>query len=385
MIYLDNAATTFPKPECVYDRVNTIQRTIAVNVGRGGYSAASKAMQIVDETRILMASFVGATGPDSVVFTPSATIAANEIILGLEWDEYKVVYVTPFEHNAIARPLNGVCERFGIKLHFLPFDPKIQGINIDELNRAFAVNPPDYVFLNHVSNVTGAVIPIASIAQKAKAYSATVIVDGSQSVGLLPLTLRESDIDYLIFAGHKNLYASWGIGGLVANSNYLLRPFLAGGTGSDSLNLRMSDSFPDGFELGSPNIIAIASLNESLKWLLHTTQEHIEKQKKKLTERLITGLMRCGATLYMPANEVEHTSIVSFNIPGYEPNEVGTILSEDFDIAVRTGYHCAPYVHNLIGSLDTHGTVRVSVGFFNTEADIDALIAAVSDIMGDQI
>lgn len=385
MIYLDNAATTFPKPECVYDRVNTIQRTIAVNVGRGGYSAASKAMRIVDETRTLMASFVGAAGPDSVVFTPSATIAANEIILGLEWDEYKVVYVTPFEHNAIARPLNGVCERFGIKLHFLPFDPKTQGVNVDELNRAFAVDPPDYVFLNHVSNVTGAVVPIASIAQKAKAYSATVIVDASQSVGLLPLALRESDIDYLIFAGHKNLYASWGIGGFVANSNYPLRPFLAGGTGSDSLNLRMRDSFPGGFELGSPNIIAIASLNESLKWLLHATQEQPEKQKKKLTERLIPGLMRCGATLYVPGDEVEHTGIVSFNVPGYEPNELGTILSEDFDIAVRTGYHCAPYVHNLIGSLDTHGTVRVSVGYFNTQADIDALIAAVSNIMGEQI
>lgn len=385
MIYLDNAATTFPKPECVYDRVNTIQRTIAVNVGRGEYNVASEAMQVVDETRSLMASLVGATSPDNVVFTPSATIAANEIILGLEWDEYKVVYVTPFEHNAIARPLDGVCERFGIELHLLPFDSKTQSVDIGELDRVFAINPPDYIFLNHVSNVTGAVVPIETIAKKAKIYSATVVVDGSQSVGLLPFNLKESDIDFLIFAGHKNLYASWGVGGFIANSNYPLKPFLAGGTGSDSLNLKMGDLFPDGFEFGSPNIIAIASLNESLKWLLQTTQELIEKKKRKLIERLVAGLINCGAILYMPAEEVEHTSVVSFNIPGYEANEVGSILSEDFDIAVRTGYHCAPYIHNLIGSLDTHGTVRVSVGFFNTEADIDALISAVADIMGDQI
>lgn len=385
MIYLDNAATTFPKPECVYDRVNAIQRTIAVNVGRGGYNAASQAMQVVDETRALMASFVGAESPDRVVFTPSATIAANEIILGLEWDEYKVVYITPFEHNAIARPLNDMCERFRIKLHFLPFNPKTQSVDMDELDHAFALNPPDYVFMNHVSNVTGVVVPIAAIAEKAKEYSSIVIVDGSQSVGLLPINLRESDVDFLIFAGHKNLYASWGIGGFVSGSQYPLRPTLAGGTGSDSLNLKMGNSYPGGFEMGSPNIIAIASLNESLKWIIRIGQELIEKKKKELTAKLIEGLIQRGVMLYLPAEDVEHTSVVSFNIPGYEANEVGTILNEDFDIAVRTGYHCAPYIHNFIGSLSSHGTVRISIGFFNTEADIDALLAAVTDIMGDEI
>lgn len=385
MIYLDNAATTFPKPECVYDRVNTIQRTIAVNVGRGGYSAASEAMRIVDETRLLLASFVGAASPDCVVFTPSATLAANEIIYGLEWDSYKNVYVTPFEHNAIARPLNTVSERYGVNVRLLPFDPQTQAVDMAALEQAFAMNPPDYVFLNHVSNVTGAVVPIKEIAEKAKEYASVVIVDGSQSVGILPINLKGTDIDFLIFAGHKNLYSSWGVGGFLANTSYKLRPVLAGGTGSDSLNLKMADAYPDGFELGSPNIIAIASLNTSLKWLDQVGINSIEEKKTNLTQKLTCGLLEAGATVYLPSGNAKHTSVVSFNIPGYEPNEVGTILSEDFDIAVRTGFHCAPYIHKWIGTLDTHGTVRVSVGYFNTEADIDALIAAVTDIMGDQI
>lgn len=385
MIYLDNAATTFPKPECVYDRVNTIQRTIAVNVGRGGYRAASEAMHIVDEARALLASFVGAADSDCIVFTPSATIAANEIIYGLEWDSYKNVYVTPFEHNAIVRPLNEISEQYGIEIRLLPFDGQTQSLDIDALEQAFAMNPPDYVFLNHVSNVTGAVVPIKTIAERAKKYSAVVVVDGSQSIGLLPINLLETDIDFLIFAGHKNLYSSWGVGGFVANTSYKLRPILAGGTGSDSLNLKMDTAYPAGFESGSPNIIAIASLNESLKWLCEVGINNIEEKKNMLSQKLQIGLIKAGATVYLPSGEAKHTSVVSFNIPGYEPNEVGTILNEDFDIAVRTGFHCAPYIHELIGSLETHGTVRASVGYFNTEDDIDALIAAVTDIMEDQI
>ena len=154
MIYLDNAATTFPKPDCVYDKVNIVQRTIAVNVGRGSYRAAFEAMRIVDETRQLLASLVGAAGPDAVVFTPSATIAANEIILGLEWDSFKNVYVTPFEHNAIARPLFCKCKEFGIEIQMIPFDSDTHMLDEDELERLFAINPPDYVFVNHVSNET---------------------------------------------------------------------------------------------------------------------------------------------------------------------------------------------------------------------------------------
>lgn len=383
MIYLDNAATTFPKPDCVYDKVNIVQRSIAVNVGRGSYSAASEAMRIVDETRQLLASLVGAASPDDVVFTPSATIAANEIILGLEWDSFKNVYVTPFEHNAIARPLFRKCRELGIEIQMIPFDSNTHMLDEEELARLFAVNPPDYVFLNHVSNVTGTIVPVEKIAELSKDCGALVIVDGSQSIGLIPIELKKSSIDYLIFAGHKNLYASWGIGGFIANSSYPLKPVLSGGTGSDSLNLDMSQKTPAGFEFASPNIIAIASLHESIKWLKDISMREIAMHKDQLMQKLIAGLAECGVLLYLPSDESNHTSVLSFNVPDYEADEIGVILNEDFDIAVRTGYHCAPFIHSFLNTIETKGTVRVSLGYFNTEEDVTALITAITDIMED--
>ena len=383
MICLDNAATTFPKSDCVYDKVNIVQRSIAVNVGRGSYSAASEAMRIVDETRQLLASLVGAASPDDVVFTPSATIAANEIILGLEWDSFKNVYVTPFEHNAIARPLFRKCRELGIEIQMIPFDSNTHMLDEEKLARLFAVNPPDYVFVNHVSNVTGTIVPVEKIAELSKGCGALVIVDGSQSIGLIPIELKKSSIDYLIFAGHKNLYASWGIGGFIANSSYPLKPVLSGGTGSDSLNLDMSQKTPAGFEFASPNIIAIASLHESIKWLKDVSMREIAMHKDQLMQKLIAGLAECGVLLYLPSDESNHTSVLSFNVPDYEADEIGVILNEDFDIAVRTGYHCAPFIHSFLNTIETKGTVRVSLGYFNTEEDVTALITAITDIMGD--
>lgn len=382
MIYLDNAATTFPKPECVYKMVDSIQRTIAVNVGRGNYHASSEAMKIVDETKVLMAQFVGAADSGAVIFTPSATIASNEIVLGLDWNELRNVYVTPFEHNSIARPVSAKCDEFSIKVRQIPFERSTHSLNIDQLQKEFTLNPPDFVFLNHVSNVTGTVIPVEYIAQLAKEYNAdaVVVVDGSQSVGLMPINLKESDIDFLIFAGHKNLYASWGVGGFIRNSKYPLKPVLVGGTGSDSLNLHITSDSPGSFEPGSPNIIAIASLHASLEWLYNIGISKIAQRKSQLMERLIKGLREYGVNLYLPAEGIGHTSVLSFNLANYEADEVGQILDQDFDIAVRTGYHCAPYVHRFLGTEETHGTVRVSLSYFNTEDDIDSFVKAISEM-----
>ena len=338
------------------------------------------AQEILDETRSMLARLVGAKGPDSVIFTPSATIAANEIIFGLAWDSTKNVYVSPFGHNAIARPLHRKCSELGLNINILPFDPLTHEWNAAETERLFLLSPPDYVFLNHVSNVTGTILPIDQIALLAKEYGAVVVVDGSQSVGLLDYAICNSQIDFLIFAGHKNLYASFGVGGWVANSSYPLTPVLSGGTGSDSLNLNMSQATPIGFEPGSPNILAIGSLNASLKWLDNTGIQAISEKKHSLMDTLMNGLSRTGAVLYNPSPKVGHTSVLSFTLPGYDSNDVGTILSGDYDIAVRTGYHCAPFVHDFLGTKDNQGTIRVSVGYFNSMADIDALLQAVNEL-----
>lgn len=377
MIYLDNAATTFPKPEEVYQAVDYTQRNMAVNVGRGSYKVASDAMKIVDETRYLMAELLGVENPNNVVFAPSATVAANQIIMGLEWDEYKTVYITPFEHNAIARPLHLMQERYNFEIVLLPFDSETQELDKEEAKNLFLQNPPDYVFANHISNVTGAIVPIEEIAELAKQYNAVVVVDASQSAGLKSINMKKANIDYVVFAGHKNLYASWGIGGFVSASDTQLTTTLAGGTGSDSLNLNMASDLPMGFEVGSANIIAISSLNASLKWLKATGMYVIAEKKAKLMEYLIHGLRDAGVKMYLPTH---HTSVLSFNVDGYSANDVGTILSEEYDVAVRTGYHCAPYIHDLIDSHPYGGTVRVSVGYFNTKEDIDLLLDGIRSL-----
>ena len=377
MIYLDNAATTFPKPEEVYQAVDYTQRNMAVNVGRGSYKVASDAMKIVDETRYLMAELLGVENPNNVVFAPSATVAANQIIMGLEWDEYKTVYITPFEHNAIARPLHLMQERYNFEIVLLPFDSETQELDKEEAENLFLQNPPDYVFANYISNVTGAIVPIEEIAELAKQYNAVVVVDASQSAGLKSINMKKANIDYVVFAGHKNLYASWGIGGFVSASDTQLTTTLAGGTGSDSLNLNMASDLPMGFEIGSANIIAISSLNASLKWLKATGMSVIAEKKAKLMEYLIHRLRDAGVKMYLPTH---HTSVLSFNIDGYSANDVGTILSEEYDVAVRTGYHCAPYIHDLIDSHPYGGTVRVSVGYFNTKEDIDLLLDGIRSL-----
>ena len=377
MIYLDNAATTFPKPEEVYQAVDYTQRNMAVNVGRGSYKVASDAMKIVDETRYLMAELLGVENPNNVVFAPSATVAANQIIMGLEWDEYKTVYITPFEHNAIARPLHLMQERYNFEIVLLPFDSETQELDKEEAENLFLQNPPDYVFANHISNVTGAIVPIEEITELAKQYNAVVVVDASQSAGLKSINMKKANIDYVVFAGHKNLYASWGIGGFVSASDTQLTTTLAGGTGSDSLNLNMASDLPMGFEVGSANIIAISSLNASLKWLKATGMSVIAEKKAKLMEYLIHRLRDAGVKMYLPTH---HTSVLSFNVDGYSANDVGTILSEEYDVAVRTGYHCAPYIHDLIDSHPYEGTVRVSVGYFNTKEEIDLLLDGIRSL-----
>lgn len=376
MVYLDNAATTFPKPDVVVKKIEECLNTYSVNVGRGSYPLATQALAVVEETRGLLAKMVNAVSCEQVVFTPSATIAANEVIMGLPWDKYKTAYVTPFEHNAVARPINLICNKYGATTKMIPFDSVTQMWDEDGTERLFEQDPPDYVFINHVSNVTGAVLPVDNIAKLAKHYGACVIVDASQSLGLITIDIQKSCIDYLIFAGHKNLYASFGIGGFIANSK-TITPIITGGNGSDSLNLMMPEEYPAGFEAGSPNIVAIAGLNAAVKWLEDIGQDNIIAKKMQLLDNLINRLRKNRKVrLYLP--EGEHTSVLSLNVEEYVPHEVGMILGEEFDIAVRTGFHCAPYIHDLIGTRERQGTVRISLSYFNSEKDIDAVVSAIN-------
>lgn len=376
MVYLDNAATTFPKPDVVVKKIEECLYSYAVNVGRGSYPLATQALAVVEETREQLGKMVNASNRERVVLTPSATIAANEVIMGLSWDSFKTAYVTPFEHNAIARPVNLACNKVGASIRMIPFNPNTQMWDEDGTRRLFEQDTPDYVFINHVSNVTGVILPVEEIAKLAKQYGACVVVDASQSLGLIDIDVQKSCIDYLIFAGHKNLYASFGIGGFIANAESI-NPIISGGNGSDSLNLFMPKGFPVGFEAGSPNVVAISGLNASVKWIEKIGRDNIKAKKQLLMEQLVSGLqMNKKVRLYLP--EGNHTSVLSLNVEEYTPHEVGVILGEEYDIAVRTGFHCAPYIHDLIGTRERMGTVRISMSYFNSEGDVEAVISAIN-------
>jgi cysteine desulfurase family protein len=380
MIYLDNAATTFPKPECVYNRVDYVQRNLGGNAGRGTYNMSRTASEIIDNVRTQLAKMVKIENPSNVVLTPSATIALNEIIFGLEWNEFKTIYISPFEHNAVVRPLNMIAKKYGFKILKIPFIKETMELDSDEMNLMFASNPPDYVFLNHISNVVGLIIPVEQIADAAKEYKSVVILDASQSLGLLEIGAN-TKFDFIVFAGHKNLYSPFGVGGFIQNTEVRLNPVFAGGTGSDSLNTNMPLNSPDAYEFASPNILAIAGLNESIMWLESIGYQNIYQHKKELSINLVEGLRGSrNVQIYVPEDLDNHIGVVSFNIKGYSSNDVGMILDQDFNIAVRAGYHCAPFIHEFLGTVESYGTIRASLGYFNTQSDIDRLLDAISQI-----
>lgn len=380
-IYFDNAATTFPKPNKVYEDMDMLYRNFGVNAGRGSYKLAREASNLIRETRNKLASLVNYDQEQKVIFAPSATVALNQIIGGLDWDENKTVYVTPFEHNAIMRPLNYIKNKYNIKIEIIPFDPVTLELDIAELNLKFSRNFPNFIFMSHVSNVTGFILPVQQIIKASEEYNSVIVLDCSQSMGLIPIDVKKIKADYFVFAGHKTLYGPFGIGGFIDNSKVKLSEVITGGTGSDSLNLNMPDIYPGKYEAASPNVLSIAGLYSALDWIDELGVDNIREKEIKLTKNLIEGLKDLDKVkMYLPQNLNNHVGIVSFNLENYNSDELGQILDEEFNIAVRTGYHCAPVIHNFLNTVDRNGTVRMSLSYFNSIEEVEYVIRCLKEL-----
>ncbi len=378
MIYLDNAATTFPKPDCVYERMDQFNRTSAVNAGRGSYGLAQEASAVISDTKNRLRTLMHLDIDVPVVFSPSITVALNQIISGFQYRDRANIYVSPFEHNAVARTLHKIEKERQITIHILPVDAETQEIDLEKMKYAFVKNKPDYIFLNHVSNVTGYVLPVKEIFAEGKKYESINVLDTAQSLGLIEFDAYDYKADIVAFAGHKCLYGPFGVGGFVNISKLCLDSYITGGTGSDSLNLDMPDDSISKYEPASPNIVAIAGLQAALKVL---DVEKNYKAEKELTDYLIEKLQEIRKIkIFVPDNRNHHIGIVSFVMDGYDSNDIGTILDEDYGICVRTGYHCAPYVHDVIKDQKYKGTVRVGLGQFNKKNDVDELIKALKEL-----
>lgn len=380
MIYLDNGATTYAKPDAVLSALQKAYVELSVNAGRGGYRKARQAAEIIAECKAGLLSLTGLSAGYRAYLSSSATVTMNQILLGLPVDEYSGVYVTPFEHNAVMRPLEAVRQRARCGIQVLPFDRETWMFDEPMAKAQFARVRPDYVFLSMVSNTTGYMLPVKEITALAHEYGARVVVDCAQAMGSLDVDYQSIDADGYVFAGHKTLYGPFGVGGMLLKSDWELPCGLFGGTGSDSLNLEMPSPEAGGYEPGSPNLPAIAGLNEAIKWIEAVGVSAIEAHDRNLILRLaekMSGLEKIHLFL-PPENYV--SSILAFVVDGYDCRDVGEILDEEFDIAVRTGYQCAPLVHDWLGTKPYGGVVRASVSRYNTEDDVAALANALTTL-----
>jgi selenocysteine lyase/cysteine desulfurase len=292
-----------------------------------------------------------------------------------------VIYVSPFEHNSVLRPLEHLRKTVGIRVEVLPFDRQTLECKLEEVKALFRLEPPTMVCVSLVSNVLGLILPVDEICQLAEqaASSAITVVDGAQAAGLLPVEM--SCIDALVFSGHKSLYGPYGIAGIAFGRDWRPSPVIRGGTGTQSESIEMPNNGPSRFESGSQNIVAVAGLKASLKWLDETGRDTINEQSHRLLSMFCEEISpNSRIILYLPSDMKMHYGIISFSVDGIMPQAVETALGS-YNIAVRAGLHCSPWAHRFINSISYGGTVRVSVGYFNTEQDIDHIRHVIDQVV----
>ena len=372
-IYLDNAATTFPKPDVVCDAVAQAMRLLTANPGRGGHKQALDAARQVLATREAVARFFGVVDSSRVVFTPSATQAINQGLFGLLKAGDRVL-TTSMEHNAVVRPLRQLQDQ-GVEVVKVAAD---QAGFVDPADMMAAATPkPRLIIMTHCSNVTGTVQEIAEIGNWCRSQGILFMVDAAQSAGLLPIHVEQMGIDLLAAAGHKGLMGPPGTGFLYVRPDLDLQPLVYGGTGVLSDSDRQPEQLPERLESGTLNTVGLAGLGAALDFIEREGRERIRTHEVALVQQLLQGLSKLtGVTLYGPLQAERHGSVVSFTVKSVDPSTLGFRLDREYDISCRVGLHCAPEAHKTIGTYP-EGTVRVSPGYFNSSQDIETFLEAL--------
>jgi cysteine desulfurase family protein len=381
LIYLDNAATSWPKPESVYEFMVEFYRGCGVNPGRSGFDKAIEAGNLLEDLRKRLTRFFGGdeATPERLCFAYNATDALNLIIQGLLGNGDHVV-TTNLEHNSVIRPINHLVRDGGVEVTYIPFDDH-GFVDPDEIKKAIRPNTR-LVIVNHGSNVIGTVQPVGKIGAICKELGVVFAIDASQTAGMIPINMREMNIDVLAFTGHKSLLGTTGIGGLCVRSHLDIRQTRSGGTGVRSAHPYHLEEYPWRMEYGTPNMVGVASLWAAQDWIEQRGGiEEIYHHEMNLCQRLVRGFRQIdGVITYCCENLENHLATLTVNVDGLEAGDVGIMLDVDHNIATRTGLHCAPLVHRQLGIESIHGGVRFSIGPFNTEEHIDAAIAAMDDI-----
>lgn len=379
-VYLDNAATSFPKPTAVYDAVDNYQRNLGVAVGRGAYRDAIQVQRMVDDCRVAASQLFRAEGLDRIVFTYSGTDGLNLALQGICRPGDHVI-TTTLEHNSVLRPLRWMKDQRGLDVTVL--HPEIDGqISVDNVRKSLRPETR-LVAIQYASNVTGLIQPVDALCSVAKESGVLTLVDAAQAAGHVDINLTSSLIDVLACPGHKGLLGPLGTGLVYIRRNVerLIDCYRLGGTGTHSDDDLQPESMPDRFEAGNHNAPGLAGLSAALSYLRQQTVAEIRHQELELTGQLVDGLRSLNSvTVYGHNGGLPHTGVVSFNIAGLEAHETAGILDETFGIQARAGLHCAPGVHRVLGTFDQGGTVRFSLGSFTTDSDIQAAVSAVKEL-----
>jgi cysteine desulfurase family protein len=377
MIYLDNAATSFPKPEAVYQALDRFARTALANPGRAGHKMALAAEHALDDARHLLNQFFHGEGPERFVFTLNCTDGLNMAFKGVLADGDHVI-TTDLEHNSVSRPLRQLELDGRITLTRIKADGS-GTIDPDAIRRA--VTPRTRLLaLTHASNVLGTVQPIAAVGRIARERDLLFLVDAAQTAGVVPIDVQAMQIDLLAFPGHKSLLGPTGTGALYVGPRAQVRAWREGGTGGDSASETQPRELPYFLEGGTPNVLGVAGLAAGVKYVQEQGQDRIRAHETALCERLWRRLDEIGAyEVFGHRDPARRVGTLSFRSAALPAAEIGGILDQAFDVAVRPGLHCAPYIHRSLGTFP-EGTVRVSPGPFNTEEDIDTLARALAEI-----
>ena len=377
MAYFDNAATTYPKPECVYEYMDEFYRNNGGNAGRGKYGLAQNAGKLIADTRIRIQEILHCP-TKQVVFEATATIAINIIIQGLIKKGVRNVFISPFEHNAVTRTLSNYSKENLITVSELAVNESFE-YDLEKIRYQFDEKKPDMVIVSHASNVFGLIAPVEDIFTLAKKYKSYTVVDMAQTAGLVDCNVGLDIFDFAVFAGHKTLLGPTGISGFVMKAEIDLPVVIFGGTGYESANQDMPQSLPERFEMGTLNISGIAGLNASLRWISDMTVERLYEQEKSKRKQLI-DLLKNYDFIRIVGNEEnrKYVGIVSCLIEGISSDSAGTIFNE-LGISVRTGLQCAPLAHKYLGTFPA-GTIRFSVNFFTNEVDFNELKRALDYI-----
>lgn len=376
MIYLDNAATTYPKPNEVYENVMDAMKRYGANPGRGSHAMAIEGAKMIYDTREEIAELFNFDNPLNVIYTFNATDSLNLAIKGsLQPGDH--VITTAMEHNSVLRPVfelqnNGItntiveCNNDGT-------------IELSNIERAIKHNTK-LIITTHVSNLTGTIMPIEEIGELCRYYGIPYLVDAAQSAGVLEIDMKKMNIDLLAFPGHKGLLGPQGTGGLLIRDGFKLKEIREGGTGSESSKLTQPDFYPDKFESGTLNLPGIAGLNAGVKYIKSKGTKSILSHENKLIELFINGIKNNDKIKIYGSKDIsKRCGVIPLNIMGLDSSELAYILDSEYEIAVRPGLHCAPLAHKTIGT-DKLGAVRFSVGPFNTESDINAAVNALNEI-----